>query len=119
MKKSIAICLVALAGFIVLPASANIAVVANPEGDGQAPMIISGKAGLRNAPAFPADERISSCCDVLISESKTQDPIFELGEIRVFVIQDYANLLGLAPSLFGVLAIDSAGKAVFRGGITT
>ena len=116
MKKSIVICLVALAGFIALPASANIAIITNPEGDSQNLTVISGKAGLRNAPVFPVDERISSCCDVLISESKTQDLIFELDENRVFIIQDYTNLLGLAPSLFGVLASDSTGEAVLSGG---
>jgi len=110
-----AVCLVVLAGFIALPASANIAVVANPEGDSQDLMIISSKAGLRNAPVFPADERIFFCYDVLISESKTRDLIFELGETLAFIIQDYTN--SLAPLLFGSLGVGSG--SVDSGGITT
>ena len=118
MRKLIAICLVVLAGFIALPASANIAIITNPEGDSQNLTVISGKAGLRNAPVFPVDERISSCCDVLISESKTQDLIFELGETLAFVIQDYAN--SRAPLLFGSLSVGSGSTGdKVSGGITT
>ncbi len=118
MKKSIAICLAALAWFISLPASANLVTVTNTNGDSQGLVVISGTAGgLGNAPAFPADERISSGYDVLTSG--TQNLIFELGEAWAFVIHDYANLFGPAPLLFGSIASDSTGDTVSLCGIIT
>jgi hypothetical protein len=114
MKKSMAICLVVLVGLIALPASANLVTITNTEGDSQDLMIISGTVEkLGDAPAFPADERISSSYDVLISE--TQDLIFELGETWAFVIQDYTNSLGPAPSLFGSLGVGGDSEKTKRG----
>jgi len=41
----------------------------------------------------------------LIFESMTSDNVFEVGETWQFVIQDYVNSLGLAPSLFGGVGV--------------
>lgn len=122
MRKLIAICLVVLAGFIALPASANLVTITNTKGDRQNLMIISSMVKeLGNALAFPADGRVSSSYDVLISESKTQNLIFELGETWVFVIQNYISSLGLVPSLFGSIGVGSGSTAdmLSSGGVTT
>ena len=53
----------------------------------------------------------------LISESMVADLIFAPGETWVFVIQDYQNSLGLAPSLFGSLGVPTAGDSLSSGSI--
>ena len=55
----------------------------------------------------------------LISESLNRDLIFEPGETWVFVIQDYVNSFGLAPSLFGSLGVPSVGDQLSSGSIIT
>ena len=53
----------------------------------------------------------------LISESMKPDLVFEPGETWVFVIQDYQNSFGLAPSLFASLGVPTAGDQVSSGSI--
>ena len=55
----------------------------------------------------------------LISESIAADLIFAPGETWIFVIQDYLNSSGLAPSLFGSLGVPTAGDFVSSGSIIT
>ncbi len=55
----------------------------------------------------------------LVFESMTPDGVFEVGETWQFIIQDYANILGLAPSAFASFGIgmNSAGDVVSSGSI--
>jgi hypothetical protein len=53
----------------------------------------------------------------LIFESKTPDGIFEVGETWNFVIQNYANVFGLAPSALGTIGVPSVGDLVSSGSI--
>ena len=46
----------------------------------------------------------------LVSENMAQDGIFEVGETWVFVIQDYANSLGLNAARFGSIGAGSASE---------
>jgi hypothetical protein len=53
----------------------------------------------------------------LISESMTQDGIFEPGEVWEFVIQDYANAYGLAPTAIYSIGVPSIGDMISSGSI--
>ena len=63
----------------------------------------------------------------LVFESMTQDDVFEPGEIWQFIIQEYANTLGLPPSALGsvgapplgAIAAASAGDSVSSGSVIT
>jgi len=57
----------------------------------------------------------------LIYESYAADLIFSPGETWTFVIEDYVNTFGLAPSLFGSLGVGSASSSdlVSSGSIIT
>jgi hypothetical protein len=54
----------------------------------------------------------------LVSESMTPDGIWEIGESWQFVLQDYANSLGLPPNAINSLGVGDA-SAVGAGGVVT
>lgn len=53
----------------------------------------------------------------LVSESLAPDGIWAPGEIWTFIIQDYANLLGLPPFLFDSIGVPSPGSPPSSGSI--
>jgi hypothetical protein len=53
----------------------------------------------------------------LVWESVASDGIFTPGETWEFVIQNYANVFGLAPSLLGTIGVPSVGDLVSTGSI--
>ena len=89
--------------------------VANPETthsnyDGWVADLASAPAGIFGT-AFRIDDKLNNPLDIhtpLVFESLTPDGIFEIGETWRFVIQDYANALGLPASFLGSIGVPSA-----------
>ena len=53
----------------------------------------------------------------LVFESMNQDSVFEIGETWDFIIQNYTNQLGLAPSALASVGVPTAGDVLSSGSI--